>query len=244
MAVEDTHSQSETVKITKVESEEEIERCFEVMSLAFGKDKPMFNSMYPEHDTTEGRRNGTNRLREMWQSKRDDVDFHYLKATIANQIAGFAIWTIMTPTKNLESEKAEEEFNLKAMYPDQPLAQEWLRQIWPIYITQRRDVVLADSQDDRPVIALELCAVRPDMQRKGVGVLLSSWGVQYGKENGIREAVLEASIAGVGCYTKAGFAHQSPIDFGPVDRSLTQVRNFPTIVFMRTGPLQTEQKDV
>lgn len=237
MNTDSAHSQSEEVKITKVESEEEIERCFEVMSLAFGKDKMMFNSMYPEHDTPIGRKNGANRLRETWKTKKDNIDFHYLKATIGNQIAGFALWTIMTPTKNLESENAEEEFDLKAMYPDQPLAQEWLRQIWRIYITQRRDVVLSDPQDKRPVIALELCAVRPDMQRKGVGKLLSSWGVQYGKENGIREAVLEASVVGVGCYKKSGFIHQSPIDFGPVDQTLTQVRRFPTLVFMRTGPL-------
>lgn len=234
MTIEQYDTNEENVKISKIESEEEIEECFEVMSLAFGKDKPMFNAMYPEHQTTKGKRQGIDRLQKNWKSKKDDLNFHFLKATISQKIVGFAIWIIMTSTENLESENAEEEFDLNAMYPNQPLAQEWLKQIWPIYIKQRRNVV---HEDQTPVIALELCAVRPDIQRKGVGKSLSNWGVQFGKQNNIREAVLEASVEGVGCYTKAGFIHQSPIDFVTVDQSLTQVRKFPTLCFMRTGPL-------
>lgn len=229
-------TQKEIVSVEKIESEKEIEECFEVMSFAFGTEKPMFNAMYPEHETTKGREKGKQRLSEQWKKNKDDKDFHFLKATIKDQIVGFAIWIIMDAKKNLESENAKEEFNLEEMYPDQPLAQEWLRALWPIYIKQRRQIVLQTS-DPRPVIALELCAVRPEFQRKGVGKLLSGWGVKYGKQIGVREAVLEASVVGVGCYASVGFIHRSPIEFTSVDQSLTQVQKFPTLFFMRTGPL-------
>jgi len=57
---------------------------------------------------------------------------------------------------------------------------------------------------NRPMVAMDATSVRDDHQRKGVGSLLISWGVQKADDLGV-ECFVEASDAGKHLYKKFGY---------------------------------------
>lgn len=230
------------ITIEPCQSSEELASCFDCFSSGFGQEQPLLNALYPDHDTLHGRQQGIARLQANWEAHRHDDSVHFLKAVVhavdGPVIAGFAIWALMTPERNLSDADADKAFDLNMLYPGKPQHQQWLRQVWHAYVQPRVNVIMTGSEtDQRPVMVLELCVVHRDYQRRGIGVRLTQWGIDKARQVGAREAIVEASVPGVGCYTRCGFGHGQPIDFSTVERELRTVRRLPDLVFMRTGSL-------
>jgi GNAT superfamily N-acetyltransferase len=219
-----------------VQREDELEDCFDCMSRAFGRAKPLLNALYPLHDTPGGRAKGVERLKANWRAHEEDDTCFFVKASLDGRVAGFAIWVLIDANgRNLPDQIVDKELELDAIYDnDEEDAKEWLRQVWHAYVQPRRAAC-----KDKSVMALELCVVHPDFQRRGIGQMLTAWGVQRAKSNGAHMAVVEASRPGVGCYARCGFVHSEPILFDDVDHHLVrQVRPLPDLMFMQTDPLR------
>jgi GNAT superfamily N-acetyltransferase len=82
------------------------------------------------------------------------------------------------------------------------------------------------------VLVLDLCAVDPAHQRKGIARALVQWGLDEAKRRGDLELILEASSMGRHVYAQMGFEAQgSDIDY-LVDEEFAS-RSRPANLFMR-----------
>ncbi|KAK7756927.1 hypothetical protein SLS62_000943 [Diatrype stigma] len=92
-------------------------------------------------------------------------------------------------------------------------------------------VVVAPS-----VMVLDLCAVHPAYQRRGIASRLVRWGLEEARRRGsgsALEAITEASVMGRSVYERLGFRPVAEIEY-EVDEEF-QARDRPSNLFMRTG---------
>ncbi|EJT71438.1 hypothetical protein GGTG_10696 [Gaeumannomyces tritici R3-111a-1] len=121
---------------------EDLERCFEVVSLAFGHDHPYIDALFPAHDTPQGRADGA---RWLGSALRDPSGTgraaRFCKAvdTDTGLIVGFAKWDIydgFAPDVGPGSLKGDQ-------WRDKE-AKEWADYIWWEF-TRRRWAALKES---------------------------------------------------------------------------------------------------
>lgn len=94
----------------------------------------------------------------------------------------------------------------------------------------------ATATADAPaVFALDLCAVAPAWQRRGIAARLVRWGLEEAERRGGLEATTEASAMGRHVYAKLGFQPVGEVDYG-VGEALLAGRRLPPNLFMRTKP--------
>ena len=84
---------------------------------------------------------------------------------------------------------------------------------------------------------LEILAIHPNAQRKGIGHKLMDWGIKQADEFG-EEVFLEATEVGVGLYKKYGFDEITVLSIGSEEREGGKVE----FVIMIRKPNPTTEK--
>ncbi|KAL8396898.1 hypothetical protein RB594_003843 [Gaeumannomyces avenae] len=193
---------------------EDLERCFEVASLAFGHDHPYIDALFPAHDTPQGRADGARWLGSALHDPSGTGRAARLcKAvdTDTGLIVGFAKWDIydgFEPDVGPGSLKGDQ-------WRDKE-AKEWADYIWWEF-TRRRWTTLKESGGH--LVSLDTTSADPAYQRRGAGATLMKYGVDEADRLGV-EAVVEATRMGRYLYENFGFEIREDISIpNPPERA-------------------------
>lgn len=178
----------------------------------------------------------------------------YLKATYTDPatgvstIAGVAIWSQLSFVEgwgeppNPELPGADDGLLVAELQPDEATAQRKIalaKQVFASLMTLRTELIreIAETKKETTpaVFALDLCAVHPDFQKRGLASRLVQWGIDDARENreGI-EPVLEASVMGRSVYKRLGFQGVAEAVY-LVDEDVLEGKVLPSNLFMRMG---------
>lgn len=118
--------------------------CFSVISSAFGHEAPFIDMFFPNHDTAEGARQGTARLRS-WQESDDHAHFVKATSTLPNApnggTVGFAAWTLMTKIPPQSLDEASDVASIWGKLENPQAESDFARQIWSKYVLPRSAAV-------------------------------------------------------------------------------------------------------
>ncbi|KAI0432002.1 hypothetical protein F5Y09DRAFT_303209 [Xylaria sp. FL1042] len=214
--------------------DEDIPTCFRIVSESFGHDAPFVDTYFPNHDTSTGRVQGSDRLMAWKHTSEDSVFLKAVKSvggdvTMQEQIIGLAVWTHMKdiPPQNLEDAERVEE-----VWPDIN-DRKFMATLWKDYVKPRSQAV-RDSGGNG-VYVLELLAVHPDYQRLGAGTALVTWGIEASDEAQVK-AVVEGTPVGSRLYEKCGFSVEIEEMLFDTGNEFTE-RTKPKLIFMTREPV-------
>lgn len=244
------------LRIELIEQADDIIEAFDCVCEAFGRqvEDGIWIAMNPGWNTQGGKSRGAARMVDRWRCTTTDSNGNpntmFLKATLPDpqeagrrNIVGFAIWT---QASNLEGygdpqiELLENSPDLKGIYPENQSERRYLSQVMSALHSRRREVV-AELQASFPpsLFALDLCAVDPTHQGKGIAKQLVQWGLAEASRRGNLESVTEASSMGRHVYEKMGFRPEG-VDMEYLVDDEFASRKRPANIFMRTrGNAQT-----
>lgn len=158
----------------------DMDRLFEITSLAFDRNEPVWDAMYPAHWTAEGRKHGAERLRDIQDS---DPHATFIKAVDAEtgEIAGMAKWLIFQNAFPKSSTADSKYWPTEADY-------NYYQAMVPIFL-QKREAALKRTNGN--LVSLDLLTVDPAYQKKGVGQAMVQWGTDKADALGL-PAVVES----------------------------------------------------
>lgn len=240
------------LRIEPIDGSEDIIQAFDCVCEAFGRQAQdgVWIAMTPGWETPAGRSLGAARMVARWRGTTKDKSGRpntvFLKATLPcpqqenkRIIVGFAIWVQASSVAGYGDPAVREEelgdvMNLEEIYPGNKAEQRYLCQTVASLHRQRSEVIKAKSMEDPPaVMILDMCAVDPAHQRKGIARALVQWGLDEAQRRGDLEAITEASAMGRYVYRQMGFVPQgSEIEY-LVDEEFAS-RSRPSNIFMRT----------
>ena len=188
----------------------DMSRIFEICSLAFGDNEPFWIASWPNHSTDVGRKTGAERMIKI---KNSDPNTTYLKAVDAasGKVAGMAKWNVFNNTMGVDPSQIQ---GGDGDYWDDEDEKEYAKQVGPIFLTERNAAIARSGGN---VVSLDILAVDPEYQRKGVGAALVAWGTEKADEMGV-EAVVESSAFGKGLYEKNGFVFVKDVEVAVPER--------------------------
>ncbi|KAK4635009.1 hypothetical protein CLAFUW4_00979 [Fulvia fulva] len=193
-----------------VANEADMDRLFEITSLAFERNEPVWDAMYPSHWTAEGRKHGAERLRDVQKS---DPHATFLKAVDdeTGEIAGMAKWLIFQSA-------FPDSITLDAKYWPTEADYKYYQDMVPIFLSRRNEAL---KRTNGNLVSLDLLTVDPVHQNKGVGQALVEWGTAKADSLDL-EAVVESSVFGKRLYEKNGFVFKEQVEVavpGEIDRA-------------------------
>ncbi|KAK8071208.1 hypothetical protein PG997_011411 [Apiospora hydei] len=246
-------------QLTAHELPDDFAAGYEVLCGAFGKqiNDAIWTAMNPGWDTPEGKKQHVARLVERWQStttnQHGDPNAVFLKATVPDPngngdgqkrvVAGMAIWCQLSFVEGLGDEPKDDPPPFLAdMYPGDERAQRFCTQMIKSLVRRRIEYVKSlsssASSNGKPpaTFTLDICAVDPRFQRRGVAHRLVQWGLDEARRRGGLEATTEASAMGRHAYAKLGFRPEEGRGdlVYEVDEEFRD-RELPPNLFMRTG---------
>ncbi|CAN8101061.1 unnamed protein product [Discula destructiva] len=252
-------SKSEGVEVSVVQDVEDFAGLFDCSAKAFGDQihDAVWIGLHPGWDTPKGQASGAARMAKRWQNVTKDAHGRpntvFLKATVPDanddddddnssksnskrRIVGVAIWAQLSFTPGHGDAPSGEITDISALgYPDAS-EERFATQLFAGLMAKRLDVLRDKAATDSPAaFALDLCAVDPEFQRRGIAVKLVQWGLDEAERRGGLEATTEASVMGRHVYRKLGFEPVEELDYG-VDEDLLKGRELPSNLFMRTRP--------
>jgi GNAT superfamily N-acetyltransferase len=186
------------------------------------------------------------RWRQITHDKEGRPNTIFLKATLPDPqpgreriIAGFAIWIQASSLEGhgeLPMESVAKAMNLEDLYPGNESEQRYLSQVITSLHRRRAEVIKQKSIEVPPaVMVLDLCAVDPAYQRRGIARELVQWGIDAAQQRGGLEAITEASSMGRHVYGQMGFqADEVEVEYLVDDDFAGRTR--PPNLFMRTRP--------
>lgn len=241
------------VHVEPVTKADDLARCFEIAAAAFGTQTSDDNWMAfnPGWDTPEGKMEGALRMKSRWSTatvdKTGNLNTVILKATVSDPdkgevTAGMAIWlqgSMLPGHGDAPEPDLAKAMDLNSLYPGNASAHKYLCQIDKSLTRQRVESIKeAASQSPPAVLILDLCAVDPVFQRRGIASKLVQWGLDEAVRRGGLEAVTEASTAGRTLYSRLGFKQDGPETEYHFDGDFKD-RVHPYNIFMRTGRPRT-----
>jgi GNAT superfamily N-acetyltransferase len=237
-----------TVLIEPVDSPDDLPQVNHCVSEAFGRQArdAVWLAVNPHWDTHQGQQQGVVRLLQRWQSIKQNKDGRpntiFLKATLPDPenetkriIVGMAIWQQASFVDGYGDPPSDDmEDAVKSLSPTEArFARQMFRSLW-----KRRIEVTKEKVDSEPpaIFVLDMCAVDPNYQRRGIAGKLVQWGLDEARVRGGLECTTEASSMGRGPYIKLGF---QPEGDGAdliyeVDEDFMD-RDKPPNLFLRTG---------
>lgn len=248
-----TAPKTDDLQIAVIQDAADFTGAFECCAKAFGDQihDNIWITLSPGWDTPSGRAAGAARMVKRWQSTTKDSEGRpntiFLKATLpdpdhpgSRRVVGIAVWAQLSfvPGRgNAPSADLSTPEGLKEMYgADDEAGARFASQLWASLVAPRVALVREKEKADPPAIwILDLCAVHPDFQRKGIALELVRWGLEEGKRRGGLESSTEASVMGRHVYRKLGFQPVKEIHY-EVDEELRGGRDLPSNLFMRTSP--------
>jgi len=137
-------------------------------------------------------------------------DLVVVTALFEEEVAGLAVWT---PPKRLWRTETMTEFlyrkflTLKDACEDIIFPRTWIKvdlehKFYEVAAEYKEKYLGPDNEND--TWYLQILAVHPKFQRKGIGGVLLDWGLDRARDKGER-AYVEASEAGIPLYIKKGF---------------------------------------
>lgn len=174
-------------------------RIFEITSLAFARNEPYWDLIWPQHWTENGRQAGSERMRKSQKSNRNSA---YIKAVDekTREVVGMAIWEIYSSDCGDELEL--EEINI---LPENFAASDHHRlaaiAMKRCFLRDRHDAIRRTKGN---LVCLDVLAVDPAYHKRGIGDALVRWGTVKADQLGA-ETVVEASVVGRGVYERNGF---------------------------------------
>ncbi|KAF1847791.1 uncharacterized protein K460DRAFT_403114 [Cucurbitaria berberidis CBS 394.84] len=239
------------VIITPVEDELDLRQANHCVSEAFGRqtNDAVWMLMNPGWDTEEGQEKNALNLIKQWRSITTNKDGHpnslYLKATLPDpknqgkrRVVGLAVWKQLSFVEGcgdpFTGDMTEAVKDLDEQ--DQRFATQMFRSLWKRRIEYIREVSSSDSGHSPPaVFTLDLCAVDPAFQRRGIAAKLVEAGLREAKRRGNLECTTEGSAMGRAVYRRLGFRDEGVGDIVfEVDEGF-KARDKPPNVFLRTG---------
>lgn len=246
MAAEDS-----TIKVTPITSESDFLPAFQCAANAFGHqiNDALWTLMHPGWNTPEGAEACASRLAQRWKKTTTNnlnlPNTVFLKAEVTDPqtgksvIGGMAIWqqcSFDAPAWGDEPIAGMPDTDLEPLASDSD--RRFARQAFGSLFKRRVEVVKEKQNDEKPAtFVLDLCAVDPKYQRRGIAQALVQWGLDEAKRRGGLECTTEASSMGRGAYRKLGFRDEAVGDIGyELDKEFSG-RSMPPNVFLRTaGP--------
>jgi len=224
------------LQIEEISDEGDFVSIFEVCSKAFGEQTAdgIWTTLNPGWDTVDGKRAGAARMADDWRKTKSSGHKHYIKASLDQRIVGVAIWVNTSLVEGCGHLPDPHDYT--KLYPNDPSTAKFLAQILGSLTKNRTEVLQSKARDStqKSVMTLDLCAVDPAYQRRGIANQLVQWGLDEAKRLGDLEAVTEASVMGRSVYKKMGFYDMGEIEYVLDEefRSWSQ----PSNVFLRTKP--------
>lgn len=200
-------------------------------------------------DTPEGRRKAAEgmaaRLTGVTHNLDNKPNTVFLKATVPDPenggspvIAGLAIWaqaSVVPGHGDMPPANDGEAIGIAAIYPDDPAQQKLWGDVFGALHAQRWQAVRDAATSSPPALfVLDMCAVDPRFQGRGIGRRFVEWGLAEARARGDLEAVTEASVMGRRLYLKMGFEQQGTEIAYNVDTALVPGGLLPSNVFLRT----------
>lgn len=237
------------VIVTTMETEKDFIQANQCVSEAFGRQArdTVWQAMNPGWETEEGQQLNAQSLIMRWKAtttnKHGKPNTVFLKATVPDpekhgerRVVGFAIWA---QHSNVEGygDKFTGDMNealARLNETDRRFADQMFRSMWKRRIEYIKEV--SESGRNPPAIfVLDICAVHPDFQRRGIAGRLVQYGLDEAKQRGNLECTTEGSSMGRGVYRKLGFKDEGVGDMiYEVDEEF-QSRDKPANIFLRTG---------
>jgi GNAT superfamily N-acetyltransferase len=242
-----TSSNATGLLIEPIHDANDFAQVFHCACEAFGRQTKdaIWIATNPGWDTPTGPQEGVNRFRNRFESITTNRDGKpntiFLKATLPDtegdpsnrQIVGLAIWQQVSIVDGYGDPPADDP--VADIGITDPTEERFASQMLKSLHKRRIEVVQEKANSTPPAIyALDLCAVDPKYQRRGIAGELVQWGLDEARRRGL-EATTEASSMGRGAYEKLGFHREVDRDIGyEVDEEF-RTRVLPPNVFLRTG---------
>lgn len=254
-------SRADGLEISVIQDAADFTGAYEACARAFGEQihDALWIALSPGWDTPEGRAAGAARMAERWRTTTTDREGRpntiFLKATLpsdpdqpgSRRVVGTAVWAQLSTVEgygNPPSAELGTPEDVRGTYAGDERAARLASQAWASLVARRIDAVRAKAEtggggggaESRPpaLFVLDLCAVDPGFQRRGIALALVRWGLEEAARRGGLEAATEASVMGRHVYQKLGFNPVAEIEYH-VDEELLDGKVFPSNLFMRTG---------
>ncbi|KAF2212425.1 hypothetical protein CERZMDRAFT_41581 [Cercospora zeae-maydis SCOH1-5] len=174
--------------------DKDVPRLFEIACLAFDRNEHIWDIMWPQHWTPEGRAAGAAR---MLKTKQTTPWTTYVKAvdTETNEIVGMAKWNLWE-NHQIQSSDPELEW-----YGNDEKEWRYGKALMDSFLQERNRAI---EERKGTLMNLDILTVDPKWQRKGVGDALVKWGTEEADRRGV-DAVVESSPFGRRLYEKHGF---------------------------------------
>jgi GNAT superfamily N-acetyltransferase len=239
---------NDDVIISPFETEQDVRQANHCMSEAFGRQAKdaVWMLMNPGWDTEEGQAKHAQEMTKLWRSITTNKDGKpnalYLKATLPDpdrqgerKVVGVAIWKQLSFVEGYgdpfssDMTEALAEFDEKS----QRFAAQMFRSLWKRRIAYMREIQ-ETSRNPPAIFVLDICAVHPNYQRRGIAAKLVEAGLAEAKKRGDLECTTEGSAMGRAVYKRLGFKDEGTGDIPyEVDEEF-QTWDKPPNVFLRT----------
>ncbi|PVH94100.1 hypothetical protein DM02DRAFT_694119 [Periconia macrospinosa] len=165
---------------------------------AMGNDYEFMNVLYPGHHTPAGQSKIASRFCAL---KNASAKGKWLKAVeiATGKIVGFAMWTVIDEEKPPEKELD----GPPGTWPSEE-EKRYCRELHRALLVDRRREI---RENDLPIMMLNMMAVFPQYQRRGIGKLLMDWGLDLADKMQAL-CILEGTLPGKRLYLKGGFIVQ------------------------------------
>ncbi|EGX88108.1 GCN5-related N-acetyltransferase [Cordyceps militaris CM01] len=237
------------LQIEVAQTADQVLLAFEPMRQAFGFQTrdAVFTGTNPDWDTPAGAQQAAERFATRFTRATTNAagkpNSLFLVATVADPatrrrvVAGMALWeqaSVVPGHGDAPTADEGEDLGVTALFPGDAPRQAYWTAVMGAMHRRRWEVVGSKAAACPPaLLALDLCAVDPRFQGRGIGSRLVEWGLREAEARGGLEAVTEASVMGRPVYLKLGFEQDGPeMDFAGVGE--VGKTPLPSLVFLRT----------
>lgn len=237
--------------IAPVETEQDIRQANYCVSEAFGRQAKdaVWILLNAGWDTEEGLASNAEGMIKRWKSQTYNKDGQpnkvYLKATVPDpenpgqrKVAGMAIWEQLSEVEGYGNKFTGDMSEALAKLDDtnKRFAEQCFKSLWKRRISYLKEIAQQKDRTSPPaVFTLDLCAVDPAFQRRGIAAKLVQWGLEEAKKRGNLECTTEGSTMGRGVYRKLGFKDEGEGDIVFEIDDVFKNWSTPPNVFLRTG---------
>jgi aminocarboxymuconate-semialdehyde decarboxylase len=242
-------STKDDIIIAPFETEQDVIQANQAVSEAFGRqtNDAVWQALNPGWDTEAGQLANAQRMIKNWKSVTTNKDGKpntiFLKASVPDpekqgerKVVGMAIWAQLSNVEGYGDKFTGDMSQALAGVndADKRFAEQMFRSLWQRRIAYMEEVSEL-GRNPPAIFTLDLCAVHPEYQRRGIAGKLVEFGLEEAKQRGNLECTTEGSAMGRAVYRKLGFKDEGVGDIEWDVEEEFKARDKPPNVFLRTG---------